>query len=270
MNIAIQGIPASFHDIAADKYFGERYNKIECESFRRLCEAVKIGDAQFGVMAIENTIAGSILANYKLIEEFDLHIVGEVYLPIRQYIMSKNLKHKDIVLVYSHYMALAQCENYLSKFPWSRAECSDTAGAARRLSKNMMPNGTAVIASKEAAELYGLELLEPESIEDNPDNTTRFLVLSKNGIKLDEPPNKATIAFDAINESMFINTMHRMHICNISASNVQSIVINSTRRYYIDISWYSDNDFIEFMRLGRFSPQGSGINLLGKYLNPKK
>jgi len=161
MRIAIQGIKGSFHDIAARRYFGSdecaQIELLECMTFKQVFEAVENSDADFGMVAIENTIAGSIAGNYRLLESHALSIVGEVYLRIQHYLVAiPGQRIEDITRVLGHPVAIPQCEKFFQERPWIQVqEASDTASSAKLISETKL-HGTAAIAGFAAAEMYGL------------------------------------------------------------------------------------------------------------------
>ena len=166
--IAIQGIKGSFHDIAAHGYFkGEDIELICCETFERVFAEMKKDNGLLALVAIENTIAGSLLHNYELLRESGLTIVGEYKLHIEHSIMClPEDGWSDITEVNSHPVALAQCHHFLTGHPTMKiVETEDTAGAAETISRLKL-RGHAAICSKYAADMYGMRVLE-EGIEDN-------------------------------------------------------------------------------------------------------
>lgn len=195
--IVIQGVRGAFHEIAARQFFGEATGVVPALSFRELF--VKAEDPEqtdAAVVAIENSIAGSILGNYNLLQTSDLCITGEVFLPIRQNLMVlPGTSLEDIREVHSHPMALAQCMDYLLRFPqWKLIESEDTAESAARIARENTPH-IAAIGSSLAAELYGLEIIAP-AIETNPANFTRFLALERRSNALPVTgANKASVCF---------------------------------------------------------------------------
>ena len=177
--VSIQGYEGSFHQVAARKFFGKDVEVITCSNFR---DVVKIAsnkkESDGGVMAIENSIAGSILPNYNLLQKSNLTIVGEVYPQIKQNLMAlPGVKLEDIKEVHSHTMALQQCYAFLDKYKWKLVESEDTAFSAKQIRQHKSKH-IAAIASKLAAELYDLEILAP-SIQTMKNNYTRFLILQK-------------------------------------------------------------------------------------------
>jgi prephenate dehydratase len=196
--IAIQGYRGAFHQEAAEEYFGEDISLVECDTFEKLIECVNESKANYGVMAIENSLVGCILPNFVLLRESGLNIIGEVYLRISQNLMAlPNQSINDLHQVQSHGMAIAQCKPFFQLYPNIQLiESADTALSAKIIAKENLL-GVGAIGSNLAASLYGLEVLAP-SIETNKVNFTRFLVVSHvaNSIANDTSV-KATIAFTA-------------------------------------------------------------------------
>ena len=194
--ISIQGFEGSFHQVAARQFFGNDVEILCCSTFR---EVVKIAsnknESDGGVMAIENSLAGSILPNYNLLQKSNLKIVGEVYLKINQNLLvNPGIKLEDIREVHSHPMALLQCMDYLDKYNWKLIETEDTALSAKHIHQHRSKH-IAAIASKLAAELYHLEILAP-NIHTLKNNYTRFLVLDKPEFAIEvEDANKASVNF---------------------------------------------------------------------------
>jgi len=198
MKVAIQGIQGSYHHQVAEQLYG-KVELLECSSFDQLAIAVAAGVVDKGVMALGNSIAGSILNNYALIKANALHITGEVYLTIEHQLMAlKGQQLEDIQEVQSHPMALLQCKSYFRDFPEIKlVETDDTAAAAQRIMRDQK-KGIAAIASITAAGLYNLDILASE-IQDVTNNATRFVVVEKEE-NHDENANKATINFVSSHE----------------------------------------------------------------------
>ena len=193
---SIQGFEGSFHQEAARKFFGKNAAVICCATFREVVKiAENIKESDGGVMAIENSIAGSILPNYNLLQKSSLTIVGEVYLQIRQNLLvNPGVQLEDIREVHSHPMAIQQCFGFLDKFNWKLVETEDTALSAKHIHQHRSKH-IAAIASKLAADIYQLDMIAP-NIHTLKNNYTRFLILQK----LDQPvdildADKASINF---------------------------------------------------------------------------
>lgn len=177
IKVSIQGYEGSFHQVAAQQFFGKEVTVIPCATFR---DVVKIAtnkkESNGGVMAIENSIAGSILPNYSLLQKSSLRIVGEIYLPIKQQLLvNPGVKLEDIREVHSHYMAIQQCLEYLDKYDWKLVETEDTALSAKHIHQHKSKH-IAAIASKLAADLFELDVIAP-NIHTMKSNYTRFLIL---------------------------------------------------------------------------------------------
>jgi prephenate dehydratase len=194
--VSIQGFEGSFHQVAAQQFFGKDVEVVPCATFR---EVVKIAgnkkESTGGVMAIENSIAGSILPNYNLLQKSGLKVTGEIYLTIKQNLMvNPGVQLEDIKEVHSHPMALQQCLDFLDKHHWKLVETEDTALSAKKLARNRSKHHAA-IASKLAADLFGLEIIAP-NIHTMKANYTRFLVLQRNDLALPViDADKASIHF---------------------------------------------------------------------------
>ncbi len=194
--VTIQGYEGSFHQEAARQFFGKTVEVIPCATFR---DVVKTGankkESDGAVMAIENSIAGSILPNYNLLQKSNLKIVGEVYLQIKQNLLvNPGVKLEDIKEVHSHTMALQQCYDFLDKYKWKLVETEDTALSAKHIHQHKSKH-IAAIASKLAAELYQLNIIAP-AIQTMKNNYTRFLILQREDMVLKiSDANKASVNF---------------------------------------------------------------------------
>ncbi len=177
--VSIQGYEGSFHQEAARQYFGKGVEVLPCATFREVIKkAQNKKEADGGVMAIENSIAGSILPNYTLLQGSNLKVTGEIYLQINQNMMvNPGVVLEDIREVHSHYMALQQCLAYLDKYNWKLVETEDTALSAKHIHTHKSRH-IAAIASKLAAELFGLHMIAP-NIHTMKNNYTRFLILQR-------------------------------------------------------------------------------------------
>ena len=197
--IAIQGSLSSFHDLAAKKHFGNDITLVECNSFKDVCKQISENQVDYGIIAIENKIAGSILLNYQLIEEYDLNIIGEIYLPIELYLFAyPDTQLNEIKEIISHPMALAQCQNFLSEQKQINAkEYRDTATSAKIVS-NEKNKHLGVIAGPQIGKEYNLTKIG-ENISDEKLNYTRFYILSK-GREVIQNANKASIIIQLKNQ----------------------------------------------------------------------
>ena len=266
--IAVQGIAGSFHEDAALKFFNEEIKIVECKSFTSVCELIDADKVDFAVMAIENSIAGSLLKNYQLIRDFHLRIIGEIYLHIQMNLMvSPGVKKEDITEIYSHPVALQQSMEYIEKYypDVKLHEDLDTAAAARLISEQKPKNGAA-IANLRAAEMYNLEILET-GIESNKKNYTRFLILSKQGNPT-EGTNKASICFEV---GHFYGALAR--VLNIFAENkinlnkIQSVpILGKPNEYtiHVDIEWEKTENYDKAIH--QVLKSASSLSILGEYI----
>lgn len=239
---AIQGSISSFHDLAAKKYFGEEVTTVECGSFKEVCDKIKNNEVDFGVIAIENRVAGSILLNYQLIDTYDLKIVGETYLPIELYVWgNKNISLKEIEEVISHPMALGQSQHYLANLTKVKVtEFKDTSTCAELVSKSE-DGKLVVIAGKAVGEKYGLKLLS-ENICDVKKNYTRFYILTKAEFSSNEA-DKASIIIKLKDEAgSLLKVVEKIADSNINILKIQSIPVDDNSDLY---SFHLDLEFTD-------------------------
>ncbi len=255
LRVGIQGVRASFHDLAARIFFSTRnIEAIQCPSFPRLCKDLREKCTDAGVMAIENSIAGSILPNYSLLEANHFKIIGELYLRIEMNLMAlPGQKIEDIRFVQSHPMALLQCENFFLAHPEIKIlEGSDTAESAEEL-RNRNLKGYAAIASRLAAETYGLEVLE-QNIETNKQNYTRFLVICRAEDYLPtRSANKASIRFEVPDRpGSLVQILEIFHRYSVNMTKLQSVVIPERPyeySFHVDLEWKRQKDYDETLAL---------------------
>lgn len=271
LNVAIQGIATSFHEVAALTYFKEEpIDTLECLSFHQLCESLKKGDADYAVMAIENSIAGSILPNYFLLQEYHFNIVGELYLPIHMHLLAlPGVKLADIRSIESHPMAIRQCAEYLHALNNIEIrESDDTALSAKRV-KELKLRNTAAIANEYAAKKYGLQILE-KRIETHKKNFTRFLVLAKRGNGKPES-NKASLSFEVSNEvGSLADALTTFKSNSINLTKIQSIpIIGRPSEYsiHIDVEWRRRKNYDDAIH--QVLRQVKNLNVLGEYKKAK-
>jgi prephenate dehydratase len=239
---AIQGYEGSFHQEAARQFFGKNVQVLPCATFK---DVIKIAsnkkESDGGVMAIENSIAGSILANYNLLQKSSLRIIGEIYLQIRQNLLvNPGVKLEDIREVHSHTMALQQCYDFLDKHKWKLVETEDTALSAKHVHQHKSKH-IAAIASKLAAELFQLEVLAP-GIQTMKNNYTRFLMLQRQDVA--QPvnnANKASVNFHTDHSrGSLAKVLTRIAEGGINLSKLQSFPIPGSDFKY---SFHADMEF---------------------------
>jgi len=240
--VAIQGYEGSFHQEAARQFFGKTVKVIPCATFR---EVVKIAankkESNGGVMAIENSIAGSILPNYNLLQKSNLQVVGEIYLQIKQNLLvSPGVTLKDIREVHSHPMAIQQCLQYLDKFDWKLIETEDTALSAKHIHQHHSKH-IAAIASKLAAELFDLNVIAP-NIHTMKNNYTRFLIIQREDMaKKVENADKASVNFHTDHSrGSLARVLTKIADGGINLSKLQSFPIPGSDWEY---SFHADMEF---------------------------
>ena len=248
--VTIQGYEGSFHQVAARQFFGKDVDVIPCATFR---EVVRIGEdakaSDGAVMAMENSIAGSILPNYNLLQKSKLQVIGEVYLSISQNLLVyPGVKLEDIKEVHSHPMAILQCLDYLENYQWKLVETEDTALSAKQLRQHKSKH-IAAIASKLAAQLFDLDVMTPD-IHTLKNNITRFLIMV--------PVKQKVEIADADKASIYFQTDHSKGILSkvlakiaqggANLSKLQSMPIpGSTFKY----GFYADIEFEQKKQLDK-------------------
>ncbi len=240
--VSIQGYEGSFHQVAARQFFGKEVEVIPCATFR---EVVKIASAKKesdgGVMAIENSIAGSILPNYNLLKKSNLKIAGEVYLQIKQNLLvNPGVRLEDIREVHSHPMAIQQCLEFLDNYNWKLIETEDTALSAKQVHQHKSRH-IAAIASKLAAELYSLTMIAP-NIHTMKNNYTRFLILQRDeAAAVIEGADKASVNFHTDHSrGSLAKVLTKIAEGGINLSKLQSFPIPGSDFKY---SFHADMEF---------------------------
>jgi len=271
MKVAIQGSHASFHEEAAFKYFGDNITIVECESFKKTCELLKKKEVDYTVMAIENSLAGSILPNYNLLRDYRFNIAGEVHLNIQLHLMAlPGVPFEDIKFVESHPIAIRQCDDFLEDNPQLKvSEGMDTASCAQKIKEESLRD-TAAIANKLAAKVYGLEILE-RRIETNKKNYTRFLILSNNREPI-EGANKASLSFQIGNTvGALFSVLKCFEEEGINMSKIQSMPVLGRRNeyeFYVDVEWKNQSDYDASVK--KVLKHATNFNIMGEYLKNEK
>ena len=275
--IAIQGSVGSFHDIAAHQYFkDEQIQLICCHTFEQVFENIKRDPTVIGMLAIENTIAGSLLHNYELLRNSGTTIVGEHKLHIEHSICClPEDSWETIREVHSHPVALMQCRGFLADHPELKAvEATDTAGAAKLISEQNC-RGWAAICNASAARLYGMKVLK-ESIEDNKHNFTRFLVVSDTR-KADflrplDKTNKASLVFSLPHEEGSLSqVLSILYFYKINLTKIQSLPIIGHEweyMFYVDVTF---SDLIRYRQsIDAIIPLTKELKVIGEYKDDGK
>ena len=268
--IAIQGAEGSNHHKVAQNFYGKDVALKECLSFDVLIDVLLSKTASQGIMAIENTIAGSIIPNYALIDKYNIHISGEQYLNIHHHLMAlPNQRIEDITEVCSHPMALLQCKEFFKKHPHIKLiEDVDTAEVAKRISKQQL-KGVAAIAPIIAAEIFGLEIIEDE-IQTNKENATRFVLVQTerpdNGI---DQINKASIKFQLDHKrGSLAAVLNVMSDCKLSLTKIQSLPIVETPwkySFFVDVTFDTYKEYQKAIAI--LEIMAEEFKVLGEYKN---
>lgn len=270
--VAIQGGYGAYHQLAANRYFGRPdVQVVPCISFEEVFAVIDRGEADCGLVAIENTIAGSLLSNYALLRESNLKIQGEIYIRIAHQLMAlPGQSLAELHEVQSHPMAIRQCAKFFGPHPHIRLiESEDTALSAKYIAENKV-KGTAAIASVLAAELYGLEILA-SSIETNKRNYTRFLLLADKNAYADVPierKTKASLVFALPHEEgSLAQVLSVLSYYKMNLTKVQSLPIVGREWEYL---FYVDLIFDQYLRyaqaISAIRPLTRNLEILGEYL----
>ena len=273
MKIAIQGIKGSFHHLVALNYFGPTVDIVECITFQEIINKLSQKEAQRGVMALENSIAGSILPNYALIDDSDMHVIGEYNFSIDHNLMCfENQTLKDIKEVHSHPMALLQCKEFFNDYSnISLVEATDTAKVAQLISKKKL-KGIAAIASKEAAITYNLNIIS-RSIQTINNNVTRFVILKNNFESFkNESYNKASLKFILDHQrGSLAAVLNVLSDCLLNLTKIQSLpVIKTPGKYafFVDVK-FENIDFLQ-KAVSILKIMALEFKVIGQYLEYKK
>ncbi len=272
LRIAIQGIKGSNHYQVAKDYFGEDIDLVECMSFDNMVDQLLQKTADQGVMAIENSIAGSIIPNYALVYQNNLHIIGEQYLSIHHNLMVlKGQRMEDIQEVHSHPMALLQCKEFFKNYPSIKlVEDMDTAETAQRIQAKQL-KGIAAIAPKVASELYDLEIIASE-IQTIKNNSTRFIIIkTKNKVLPENEINKASLRFLTDHKrGSLAAVLNVMSDCRLNLTKIQSLpVIERPWKYafFVDVTFEAYTDYVKAKSL--LEIMAEEFKVLGEYKNAR-
>ncbi len=273
LKIAIQGIKGSNHHQVAKNYFGDKVDFVECPSFDNLVDQLLLKKADTGVLAIENSIAGSIIPNYALVFSKNLHIIGEQYLNIHHHLMVlKGQTMEDVKEVHSHPMALLQCKEFFKDYGHIKlVEDVDTAETAKRIQENQL-KGIAAIAPKVASELYDLEVIQT-NIQTIKENSTRFIIVkTQNKVWPKEEINKASVRFLTDHKRGSLATiLNVMSDCNLNLTKIQSLpVIEMPWKYsfFVDVTFEAYAHFEKAKSL--LGIMAEEFKVLGEYKKAKR
>ena len=278
IRVAIQGVEGAFHDMAARRYFSNQEIIIEpCHTFRDAFESVNVQSADVAMVAIENSLAGSLLPNYTLLKNSGLIISGEIYLRIEQHFMAlPGQSIDDITEVHSHPLAIIQCEEFLEplrKKGVKIIDTIDTALSAKYISENQL-KGIAALASELAAGMYGLEIIG-RGVETNKRNFTRFLSLAtrETAAALQRvkgiPNNKASVSFTlphqtgSLSQILSVLAFYKLNLTKIQSAPI--IGKDWEYYFYIDLLFEDYNMFSK--ALAAVNPLTDQLQVLGEYVS---
>jgi prephenate dehydratase len=238
IKVAIQGYPGSFHDEAATRFWPNlSLELVPADSFDILANMIKNGEVDMGVMAIENSIAGTIIQNYRILRENGFWVSGEIYLRIKHNLLGiKGSKLEDIKEVSSHPMAIHQCRRFLDQYPhWKLIESEDTALSAQYVAEKGKVSKTCIASSK-AGSIHGLNVLA-EGIESTKTNYTRFFIVHKEQVKIDSEVNKASVYIRIPDEKgQLLKVLQVINDHQLNMSKLQSYpVLGSFREYFFHL-----------------------------------
>ncbi len=268
MKVAIQGYEGSFHHIVARRCLGEEIEIVPCATFREVARQVESGSSDYGVMAVENSIAGSILPNLGILHNSRVQVVGEHYLHIRQNLMAlPGVSLDEIEEVHSHPMALLQCVDFLDSRPWKLVETEDTALSARHIAEKGM-RSAAAIAGDLAAELFGLNILAAD-IHSIKNNCTRFLLPEHQPV--DERADKASLCFKTDHrQGSLLRVLREMEDTSINMTKLQSSPVPSEPWHYmfhVDMEFACIGDYNRV--IGRMREATEELHVYGVYKKDK-
>lgn len=271
MNVAIQGIPGSFHHQVVLNYFGTESKVNYYRTFEQVVRAVSEGTDHYAVLAIENSIAGAILPNYELIDRYGLYISGEYYLPISHNLLAlPGQKIEAIKEVRSHPMALLQCKKFFQDYPnILMSDDLDTATVAKRIAEESL-RGIGAVASKAAAEIYQLQILASD-IQTVKDNFTRFIILQKEKPDAADKINKVSLKIIISNEmGSLAKLLTLMSEQGLNLSKIQSVPVIEKPW---DYAFFIDAHFESYLHLEEafkgIVQNGAEVKVLGEYTGRK-
>ncbi|RSK39915.1 prephenate dehydratase [Mangrovimonas spongiae] len=272
-SVAIQGIKGSFHHIVAQAFFQENVEIKEYLSFDAAVQSLLNGQTDTVIMALENSIAGSIIPNYALIDVNKLHIVGEHYLDIQHHLMAlPGQRIYDIKEVHSHPMALLQCKAFFEDYPHIKLiEANDTADVAKQIQDKQL-NGVSAIASDLAANIFGLDILA-KSIQTISHNETRFVVVKRHNSEITKNEiNKVSLKFELEHKrGSLAAVLNMMSDCKLNLTKIQSLPkIETPWKYafFVDVTFDDYNDYNKAKAILKLMAQD--FKILGEYKNAKQ
>ena len=270
--IGIQGTQGCFHHQVAQEYFGGKIDYIECDRFRDLTQKVKDQQVDFGIIALENSIAGTLLSNYLLIVSFELEIIGEYFLNIEHHLLVQpGVKLTDLKEVHSHRIAIEQCESFFTKYPYIKlVDASDTAWAAKKIKEDSLTH-VGAIGSKKAAEIYQLDML-CSGIQTIQNNQTRFAIIGQKSHTPKSQINKVSTYITLKDErGSLYQLLKILNHHDINITKLQSIPLIQQPWSYAFIIDFEIKTYEGYMEiLQQISFVSESIKVLGEYTAQKK
>lgn len=271
--VAYLGIPGSYSHLAVLQHFGKQAQYTGAKDFRSIFRLVEKGEADFGIIPVENSLAGSVYDNYDLLSTHAVSVVGEHYLKIDLQLlgvesaMPPDVRVEHLTKVVSHYKALEQCEGFFSKHPWIKKEVfSDTANAAKFVADQKDPL-MAAIASKETADIYGLKTIM-SNVHDNPHNYTRFLIIGKDEHAI-AGTNKCSIIFTVLHEpGSLVKALKVLSDNAVNLVKIESRPIHGKPfeyLFYVDFGWSPEKEKDIDAILDTFRTSTQTLKVLGFY-----
>lgn len=273
MKIAFQGIRGAYSELALHEHFGKSAATVSCDSFDDVFDAVNSGEVVFGLIPVENTIAGTVVENYDLLFANDVFVIAEVYLPIRHTLLGKKgTRLEEITQAFSHPHALKQCKDYLKSHGIKMMPTYDTAGAAQAVADGDRTD-CAAIASELCAEIYDMEILERD-IQSNNSNTTRFFVIAKKeNVPADHVTGKTTVAFKTRHyPGALVDCLKIFQKYNLNLTKLESRPIPENPWEYVFYAAFEagiDDDEVK-AAIGELTLHAVFVKLLGSYPKAEK
>jgi prephenate dehydratase len=268
MKIAFQGIRGAYSELALHEHFGKSAETVSCDSFDDVFEAVNGGEVAYGLIPVENTIAGTVVENYDLLFANDLFVIAEVYLPIRHTLLGKKgTRLEEITQALSHPHALKQCKDYLKSHGIKMIPTYDTAGAAQAVADGDRMD-CAAIASELCAEIYDMKILA-RNIQSNNSNTTRFFVIAKKeNVPADHVTGKTTVAFKTRHyPGALVDCLKIFQKYNLNLTKLESRPIPENPWEYVFYAAFEagiDDDEVK-AAIGELTLHAVFVKLLGSY-----
>lgn len=264
--VAFQGEHGAYSEEAARQYFGDKAETLPCPSFENIFEVLQHGQATYGMLPVENALAGTVASAYELLMEYDFRVRGEHIIPIHHQLLApSSTKIEDIRQVKSHPQALAQCEKYIRRRGWQPIVDYDTAGSAKKLAENPEPH-TAAIASSLAGKLYNLTVLE-KGVEDDPSNSTRFFIIGRDDTERCDPSKTSLVFAVRHRPSALHRCLGAFAAHNINLTKLESRPMRGRPwqvLFYLDFEGHWQDPDVE-AALVELLRQAAFVKMLGSY-----